>query len=125
MSAEAEICEDVEGSEDSESRGDGEATASHVLVKKWEALYTAVAATDWATAREVAIELENDLRKIVDARSRPGVNRKAARRQYRDGLYAIGWQRFMRAPADVQAVLRRYNATLHRIPGSNGPQSRK
>lgn len=99
--------------------------ASDVLVKKWEVLTAAVVAADWAAAGEAAAELEAGLRTIVATRSRSGPGRDAARREHRDGLYGIGWQRFLHAPADVRAAIRRYNTVLRLMPGKLGELARK
>ena len=96
--------------------------ASDELCKLWEAMQLAVRSADWPEAKRNAVELEQRLAAIARDRSRPGPTRETARKVHRDGLFAIGWQHFLGAPADVQDALRRYNATLHKIPGGVGPQ---
>ena len=90
--------------------------ADHALVAKWQAMQTAIGAEDWAELAHVARELEGNLRRLADGRSRKDHS------VHRDGLFAIGWQRVMRAPRDVRRVVDRYNTTLRRLPGGVGPQ---
>ena len=99
--------------------------ASSHHIRQWQALSDAVRSADWRAVQTLAERLQRELQEIARAQSTPGPPGEIARTYRRDGLFAIGWQRVMKAPPATRAAVEHYNATLRRIPGGIGPQPKR
>jgi hypothetical protein len=102
-----------------------ETMTPYQLIKLWDALSDAVRSCSWTDVERIACELEVELAAIARDRAKPGPPGDAARDRHRDGIYAIGWQRVLGAPASTRAAVSRFNEVLRQIPGGVGPQPRK